>query len=228
MSGVPIRSCPRVRIAFFVDVHDRFEAVSRALSELGPVDLLIVGGDITTAGTPEDAACAIGLWRPLASRLLALAGNMDSPAIDSRLAELGVALDSRGFVFDDVGVFGVSGAPRSPLRTPYELDDEELERRIEAGFEEVKECPVVVFCPHAPPQGTRCDRLRSGAHVGSTVVRAFVEREQPDLVLCGHIHEARATDEIGRTRVVNPGPASAGHYALVEVDGAVDVRLDGD
>jgi Icc-related predicted phosphoesterase len=215
-----------VRIAYLVDVHERFDAVPDAMNEIGPADLLIVGGDITTAGTADDAARAIEQWRPLAPRLLALAGNMDSPAIEARLAELGVSLDKRGIEFGDVGVFGVSAAPRSPLRTPYELDDDEIERRIEAGFAEVKDCRHKIFCPHAPPRGTACDRLVSGEHVGSTVIRTFIEREQPDLVLCGHIHESRGTDTILSARIVNPGPASAGHYALLETNDQIDVRLD--
>ena len=215
-----------MKIAYLVDVHDRFEAVPQAMSGIGPVDLLIIGGDITTGGSPDDAGQAIDGWLGLAPRLLALAGNMDSPAIDARLADLGVGLDSRGFAFGDVGVFGVSAAPRSPLHTPYELDDCELERRLEAGFAEVKDCRVRILCPHAPPRRTACDRLRSGEHVGSTVIRSFVEREQPDLVLCGHIHESRGSDRIGRTEVVNPGPALRGQYAVVEMDGTVDVRLD--
>jgi hypothetical protein len=196
------------------------------MSGIGPVDLLVVGGDITTGGTADDAARAIDGWLGLAARLLALAGNMDSPAIDATLADLGVGLDSRGFVFGDVGVFGVSAAPRSPLHTPYELDDDELERRLGEGFAEVKDCRVRILCPHAPPRGTTCDRLPSGEHVGSAVIRSFVEREQPDLVLCGHIHESRGSDRIGGTEVVNPGPALAGHYAVVEVDGTVEVQLD--
>src|SRR5437879_4230407 len=197
------------------------------MEQIGPVDLLVVGGDITTGGTPDDAARAIESWRPLAPRVLALAGNMDSPTIDARLAELGVALDGRGVRLDDVGLFGVSAAPLSPLHTPYELDDEELARRIASGFEAVQGCRVVIFCPHAPPRGTACDRLRNGEHVGSAVVRTFVDREQPDLVLGGHINESRATDEIGRAKIVNPGPATAGHYAVVDVDEKVTVRLDG-
>jgi hypothetical protein len=215
------------RIAYLVDVHGRFEAVPQALAEIGAVDVLIVGGDITTGGTPDDAERAIESWRPLVPQLLALAGNMDSAAIDARLAELGVALDGRGVALGDVGVFGVSAAPISPLHTPYELDDDELERRIERGFAAVAACPLKVFCPHAPPRDTACDRLASGEHVGSATIRAFVEREQPDAVLCGHIHEARGTDEIGSSKVVNPGPARAGHYALLEVTGEIAVSLDG-
>ena len=216
-----------VLIAYVVDVHDRFESVPEAIAAIGPVDLLIVGGDITTGGSPGDAETAIEHWTPLAPRLLALAGNMDSPAIDARLADLGVALDGRGVVFGEVGVCGVSAAPRSPLRTPYELGDEELERRSENAFDAVAGCRFRIFCPHAPPEGTACDRLRDGRHVGSVVVRRIVEREQPDLVLCGHIHEARGVDEIGRTRIVNPGPVAAGHYAAVTVDGEPSVRLYG-
>jgi Icc-related predicted phosphoesterase len=215
-----------LRLAYLVDVHGGFEAVPRALAEIGPVDVLVIGGDITTGGTPDDAASAIEEWRPLAPRLLALAGNMDSPAIDARLAELGVALDGTGVQVDDVGLFGVSAAPFSPLHTPYELPDDELERRLENGFADVKDSRVKVFCPHAPPKDTACDLLRSGEHVGSPVLRAFVEREQPDVVLCGHIHEARGTDTIGRAQIVNPGPAMAGHYAVVDIDEEVAVRLD--
>jgi uncharacterized protein len=217
-----------VVIAYVVDMHDRFEAVPKAIAEIGAIDLLIVGGDITTGGTPDDAEAAIEHWKPLAPRLLALAGNMDSPAIDARLVDLGVALDGRGVAFGDVGVCGVSAAPRSPLQTPYELDDDELERRAEDAFAAVASCRVRIFCPHAPPGGTVCDRLRDGRHVGSVVVRRIVEREQPELVLCGHIHEARGVDEIGRTRIVNPGPVTAGHYAAVTIDRDLSVRLDGE
>jgi uncharacterized protein len=215
------------RIAYVVDVHGRYEAVPRALTEIGDVDLLLVGGDITTGGTPDDAERAIESWRPLAPRLLAVAGNMDSQAIDARLAELGVALDGRGYVLGDVGVFGVSAAPTSPLHTPYELSDDELQQRIESGFAAVAGCPRKIFCPHAPPLDTACDRLPSGEHVGSAIIRTFVEREQPDVVLCGHIHEARGEDVIGRSEVVNPGPVQAGHYALLAVEDEIAVSLDG-
>jgi Icc-related predicted phosphoesterase len=52
-----------MKIAYVVDVHDRFEAVRRALQAIGTVDLLIVGGDITTGGTADAAATAVEDWR---------------------------------------------------------------------------------------------------------------------------------------------------------------------
>lgn len=215
-----------MRIGYVVDVHDRFDAVVEAVAAMGPVDVLVVGGDITTGGTVEQAEEAIARWRPLAPCVVALAGNMDSPAIDGRLAELGVALDGTGIVVGGVGICGVSAAPISPLCTPYELPEEELARRIERAFAAVAGARWTIFCPHAPPLGTACDRLRSGEHVGSAAVRAAVEQRKPDVVLCGHIHEARGEDTLGRTRVVNPGPVRQGHYALVEVGEAIAVSLD--
>ena len=213
-----------MRIAYVVDVHDRFEAVPALVRGLGELDVLVVGGDITTMGTPDDVTFAVELWRPLARRLLAVAGNMDSPAIDERLRELGVSIDARGVAIDDVGFAGASASPVTPLHTPYELEDDAFAARAASGLADIAGCRVRVLCPHAPPLGTACDRLRSGEHVGSAELRWLVEHEQPDLVLCGHIHESRGEDVVGVTRIVNPGPAASGHGALVEVpaDGAPD------
>jgi Icc-related predicted phosphoesterase len=215
-----------MRIAYVVDVHDRPEAVPLALTEIEPLDVLVVGGDITTFGTPDDAERAIELWRPLATHLFAVAGNCDSAAIGGRLAELGVSIHGCGSTVDGVGFAGASGSPFTPLHTPYELPDHEFAQHAASGLAEIRKSTVRILCPHAPPHETACDRLRTGEHVGSRALRELIDREQPDLVLCGHIHESRAIDVVGSTRVVNPGPVAAGHFALVDVGETVTVELD--
>lgn len=215
-----------MRIAYVVDIHGHFDAVGRAIEETGPVDVLVVGGDITTFGTPDDAELAIEGWRPLASTLLAVAGNCDSPRIDERLVELGVSIDGRGAVLGEVGLAGVSASPPTPVDTPYELPDEEIGRRGARALADISSCAVRIFCPHAPPYGTACDLLRPGEHVGSTALRTLVERTEPDVVLCGHIHEARSIDRLGGAQIVNPGPVASGHYAVVDVGETVTVTLD--
>jgi Icc-related predicted phosphoesterase len=223
-----LRSVASVRLAYFVDTHNRFETVSRGLEAIGAVDALLVGGDITSGGSASEAGLAIEMWKPLVPRLLAVSGNWDSPAIDARLAELEVALDARGAVLGaGVGVCGVSGSPISAVNAPYELEEDEILLRLERGFAEIRSCGVHIICPHTPPIDSACDRMFSGAHIGSRAVRSFVEARQPELVLCGHVHEARGFDEIGKTRIVNPGSARDGHYAVVEIEGGeVEVRLD--
>jgi uncharacterized protein len=48
---------------------------------------------------------------------------------------------------------------------------------------------------------------------------------KPELVFCGHIHEGRGVEQIGRTTVVNCGAAAAGYYAATEVGEKMLVEL---
>jgi Icc-related predicted phosphoesterase len=59
--------------------------------------------------------------------------------------------------------------------------------------------------------------------VGSTAVRAAIERYQPILSLHGHVHESAGFRRIGRTLAVNPGS----DYGTGALNGAL-VTLSGD
>ena len=68
---------------------------------------------------------------------------------------------------------------------------------------------------HAPPYGTALDRVRAGLHAGSTAVRDFIDKYQPDYFFCGHIHEAEGVEiAMGRTRARNVGKSGY----LLELD----------
>jgi hypothetical protein len=78
----------------------------------------------------------------------------------------------------------------------------------------------LILVSHQPPFGTLNDQVSPLRHVGSTSVRRFIEKHQPLICLTGHIHEGIAIDYIGKSVIVNPGPAAAGNYALVELSGS--------
>lgn len=59
-----------------------------------------------------------------------------------------------------------------------------------------------ILVTHGPPHGT-CDLSINGQHIGSSSLRDRVESVQPQLLICGHIHEAYGTGHLGRTRVAN-------------------------
>ena len=64
----------------------------------------------------------------------------------------------------------------------------------------------IIMAFHAPPHGTKLDWLH-GQHCGNKSYRQFIEKVQPELVVCGHLHENRGKkDYIGRTLIINPGP----------------------
>jgi len=214
-----------VVILAFSDIHGGYREVERVLGSYGAFDAVVVGGDLTTAGTAREAREAIRAMMGYGKPVMAVAGNMDPRPVEEEFRALGVSIDECGRIIGDIGFFGVSAAPISVLRTPNEITEEEILRRAEQGWKEVAGCRRKVFVPHAPPAGTALDRLRDGRHVGSTSVREFIERRAPDLVVCGHIHEARGTDRIGSTIIVNCGPAGKGYYAVLDLSGEPAARL---
>ena len=148
---------------------------------------------------------------------------MDLPQHDDLFKKLGVSINGRGAVVDNVGFFVVSAVPFSPLHTPDEISEKEISRRIYAGYASVKQFPLKVFVLHAPPYGTRIDIIHSGIHVGSTAVREFIEVEQPDIFVRGHVHEGQGEDRIEKSRIVNCGSASNGYYVIVKL--APDIKM---
>lgn len=57
-----------------------------------------------------------------------------------------------------------------------------------------------------------------GLHVGSYEIRKFIEEKKPVFAACGHIHEARGTERLADTFLLNPGRCPEGYYGLVIVD----------
>lgn len=213
-----------MRIVCLTDLHGAPQALDRILSHAGAADVILLGGDITSFGTPNTAEALVQQAMQFGGQVLAVAGNCDSAAIDERLAELGVSLFGRGVMLQGVGLYGVSAMP--PWSgTMYELSEHELGAALWAGRGQLIQPQREIVLSHAPPRDTQLDRTRRGQHVGSLAVRQFVDQVQPALLLCGHIHEARGIDRLGATTMVNCGPAYDGYYAVAELDGGVRVEL---
>jgi Icc-related predicted phosphoesterase len=206
------------------DIHAAYDVLDRIAEKEHESDLLLLAGDISTFGTPVEIAAVMKNLIAKGKTILAVAGNMDMPPCDDELLRLGISLNARGVRIGDVGIFGVSAAPISILRTPYEITEEEIEQIINAGYTMVNDAPVKIFVPHSPPYNTKLDRIMAGSHVGSTAIRNFIERYQPDVVICGHIHEARGQDTLGKTRMVNCGPAHRGYYVHIKIAETITIE----
>jgi Icc-related predicted phosphoesterase len=111
----------------------------------------------------------------------------------------------------------------TPWDTNRELSEAEIEQRLTALSHRLRDPSSAIFNIHVPPHGTPIDlapRLTADLtkvmtpggepdmiHVGSTSVRAVLQRSQPLLSLHGHIHESKGFLRLGRTDVINPGSA---------------------
>jgi Icc-related predicted phosphoesterase len=214
-----------MRLVALSDVHGAGARLHVILGRETGYDAVVVAGDLTTMGTPADAEALLAILRTFGVPVFVVAGNMDPPELEGVLSAGARSVNGRGEVFGTIGICGCSAAPLSPLHTPYELPESEIAARCERGFAEIAGAARRVFVPHAPPFNTTVDVVRSGRHVGSTAVRAAIECHAPDVVLCGHIHEARGTDRLGKSVIVNCGPAHEGSYATITLDDEVSVEL---
>jgi Icc-related predicted phosphoesterase len=110
----------------------------------------------------------------------------------------------------------------TPWKTPRELHEDEMERRLDALARHLQEPEHAVFNVHCPPYGTHLDqaprldaemRMIASAggvemiSVGSSAVRSIIERYGPMLALHGHVHDSPGVQEIGRALCINPGSA---------------------
>lgn len=207
-----------VKIVAMTDIHGEYP-VACGVIDIEKPDILILGGDIFPNAGRRAPDEVIEQFKRMAAILFAVAGNMDDASDEARLLEAGISLNARGAVKGGIGFFGVSASPLSRLKTNYEISEDEIYSRLAKGYGEISVSPRKILVSHAPPHGTKVDLISSGVHVGSHSVRKFIMEKQPDLVICGHIHEARGTDRLGSTPVVNCGSAAEGHYARIVLRG---------
>jgi uncharacterized protein len=213
-----------MKLLGITDLHGKRHLLERILQDAGPADVILLGGDITNFGGPSDAEKLIRAAQASQTTIFAVAGNCDSAEIEQRLIDLGVSLFRRGVVHQEVGFHGLSAMPPW-LAGMYHFTEDELADALQAGYAQVAGAQRHVILSHPPPRNQHLDRTHWGNHVGCTSLRAFIEQRQPDLVFCGHIHEGRGVEMIGRTTVVNCGAAAAGFYALAELGDQVAVEL---
>jgi len=207
-----------MRLLCLSDIHGEAAGLEELLSGPERADAVIVAGDITHLGGRAEAQAVLAPILSSRMRLFAVAGNMDREAARSYLGELGVDLHARGMVVEGVGFMGLGGGTPSPFGTPWELDDEEARRCLEAGFTQINGASFRVLISHPPPRGTELDRGFARQHVGSGPVRDFLLAGSVNLCICGHIHESAGEDTLGGAQCVNLGPFKNGNYALVTID----------
>lgn len=91
---------------------------------------------------------------------------------------------------------------------------------IEEDLKNIKASDKLIMAIHTPPDIGGLDQVSNSTRVGSKAVRQWIEREQPLMVLCNHIHESyHITDvwkvEYGRTTIIQPGQLPGQLHAVI-------------
>ena len=218
------------RVAAAGDIHawpGNRERLAEAFKGLdGAADLVLLAGDLTTHGEPEQAEALAAACRDAAIPVYAVLGNHDLHAnrgdeVVAALRAGGIGVLDRGFEIVDlegveVGLVGtkgfVGGFPGSHLpdfgepllRRVYDETTEEV-TAIERGLQAVSHCPLRIVLLHYAPitQTLEGEPVGIWTLLGSERLALPIAEYQPDLVLHGHAHAGSFEGAIGETPVYN-------------------------
>jgi Icc-related predicted phosphoesterase len=219
-----------VRIAAAGDVHAVEPLRERMTNAFATVaaecDLVLLAGDLTTHGLPEQAEVLADACKGLSIPVVAVLGNHDyhSGAVEGvaeALRRAGVIVLERSHTILDVGevevgvvgtkgfVGGFPGAEipdfgEPALRQIYSETSAEVEA-LEAGLEAVAGCHKrVVLLHYAPIVDTIVGEPEGiWAFLGSGRLAGPIGMHRPELVVHGHAHHGAAQGLIGTVPVHN-------------------------
>jgi Icc-related predicted phosphoesterase len=204
--------------------HEQVCAAFAALR--GAADLVLLAGDLTTHGEPEQAAVLADACRTLDVPVFAVLGNHDWHAdrvdeLRPLLADAGVVLLERDWATCEiggveVGVVGTKGfvggfeGSHLPdfgeplLRGLYAETGAEVEA-LDAGLRAVAHCPLRLVVLHYAPTGATLEGEPEGiwTFLGTDRLGAPIAQHEPDLVVHGHAHSGTFAAAIGPTPVHN-------------------------
>lgn len=194
-----------MRILAFSDLHRDLDRAARLVERSPEADLVLGAGDFASVheGLEETIAALAAITTPT---LLVPGNNETADALRAAAEGWGAAtvLHGDGAEIGGRDFFGLGGGiPVTPWGWSFDLTDEEATTALAA-------CPSgAVLVLHSPPRG-HCDRSGSGDHLGSEALALAIERLEPPLAVCGHIHESWGErSRIGGSEVANLGPDGA-------------------
>jgi len=244
----------QIRIAAAGDIHcseANRDAVAAAFDEAEQAaELILLAGDLTTYGEPEQAAVLGDICRGRDVPVIAVLGNHDWHM--NRFHEVVAALEWGGICVLDrsstvkevrgtrVGIAGtkgfVGGFPDSELpdfgepllRSVYAETTAEVEA-LERGLQEIRHCPLRIALLHYSPTTTTLEGEPRviWAFLGSDRLAAPIARHRPDLVLHGHGHAGRFEGAIGDVPVYNVAvPVMGRDFWIFELEGGMETPAE--
>jgi Icc-related predicted phosphoesterase len=213
-----------IRIAAVADVHFGVDSAGTMRPHLEKLpesaDALLLAGDLTKVGLPEEASTLVRELDGLPIPVVAVLGNHDYEA--ERIDELWQVLSDGGITIldgestvieTDGGTLGIAGAKGfgggfagacatdfgEPEMKAFVRHTRDISHRLERRLRELRTDVRVALLHFSPvPDTLAGERLEIYPFLGSYLLAEAVDRAGCDLVLHGHAH-------VGTERGVTPG-----------------------
>jgi uncharacterized protein len=223
-----------ITIAAAGDIHCSEEERVRLQSAFAEADrradVILLAGDLTTYGEPEQGAVLADVTRDIETPIFAVLGNHDWHA--DRHEELVAALTDSGIRLlersaerctvngVEVGIAGTKGFVGGFSDSLLPDFGEPLLRRLYAetsaevasldrALKAIQDCPVRIVLLHYAPTPTTIEGEREAiwAFLGSERLATPIAGHRPDAVFHGHGHAGTFAGSIGEVPVFNVGAA---------------------
>ncbi|MFP5364780.1 MAG: metallophosphoesterase [Thermoleophilia bacterium] len=236
------------RIAAVGDLHcresQRDEIAAAFAGVSGEVDVILLAGDLTTHGEPEQALILADACRALDTPVLTVLGNHDWHSnrrddVVEVLLDAGIVVLDRGHAILDIGGIdlGVTGLKgfvggfggfnipdfgEPLLRAVYDETSADVEA-LDAGLRAIAACEMrIVLLHYAPVAATLVGEPREiWAFLGSDRLAAPIAEHRPHVVLHGHAHAGSFEGAVGEVPVYNvSAPVIGRDFCVFELSGA--------
>jgi Icc-related predicted phosphoesterase len=221
---------PSIKVAAAGDVHcseANRDEIEKAFAEVdGTVEMVLLAGDLTTHGEPDQAKVLADACRDMKTPVFTVLGNHDWQ-VDRRDELVGVLEGAGITVLDpghavcrakdiEVGIVGakgfMGGFPGShvsnfgepSVRALYAEATAEVEA-ISDGLRAVETCPLrIVLLHYAPTHETLVGEPEGiWTFLGTDRLAPPIVEHEPDLVLHGHAHAGTFEGRVGEVPVFN-------------------------
>jgi Icc-related predicted phosphoesterase len=238
----------RIRVAAAGDIHcgePNREEIARAFSEVdGAVDLILLAGDLTTHGDPDEGRVLADACRGLRTPVVTVLGNHDwhvnrRDALVAALQDGGIEVLDPGWTVHnlnrcELGVVGakgfVGGFPGShlpdfgepSLRAVYAEAGRDVDA-LDEGLRAIALCQFrIVVLHYAPIAATlEGEPPEIWTLLGTDRLAAPIVEHTPDLVVHGHAHTGTFEGEIAGVPVYNVSvPVIGRDFWIFELTGA--------
>jgi Icc-related predicted phosphoesterase len=195
-----------MRILALADIHGHTKNIPALAKAADACDVIVLAGDITDFGSREQAQAVLAALNKFGKPVLSVPGNCDPPEVEEVLRQQGGDIIQTPVKIGAVLFVGL----------PYGISEKDTAKYADRISE--SDAEKVVLVSHEPAWGTAVDMQAATRHKGSQAVWSFIERVQPACAVSGHIHEARGTDRLGSTLLVNPGPFRNDCYVIIDIE----------
>ena len=214
-----------MKIFIISDMHGDTRFIDAAGKLMKKSDAVIICGDISKGSRRKSAETVLNGIEKYNKNILAVHGNWDGPEVLELIQESNYSVHADGKIINGVGFFGTGGSSSNPVRTPTEYLDDELFEFLETGYKKISAAEKKIMITHMPAFGMR-DRTFLAQKVGSSRIKDFIEHYKTDLIISGHIHEARGIENTKSGIAVNPGSFKKGYYMLADINDKIEITHD--